>query len=101
MRNTTLLAAVAAVAIGLVLPTAASLAQSQPGPGAPAAGSGGGGPVGPSISGPREPTGAVPPGTPQAPQARDAAGTAVIGKTATSGDGAPGQTDGKESGVGR
>ncbi|GAC1343602.1 MAG: hypothetical protein NVSMB18_19690 [Acetobacteraceae bacterium] len=70
---------------------------------APAAGSGGGGPVGPSVAQPTTPTGATPPGTPSGQtaaglQARDASGTAVIGKTATPPGPVPGNTGGQDSG---
>lgn len=90
--------AIALAAATLLLPVLPALAQGQQA--APPAGSGGGGGVGPSVSEPRQPTGATPPGTPTAQGTRDAAGTAVIGRTTTQGP-APGQTDGRESGVGR
>ena len=66
---------------------------------APAAGSGGGGGVGASVSQPTVPTGAVPPGTPATPAAREGVGTAVIGKTETPATPVPGNTGGADSGV--
>ena len=70
---------------------------------APAPGSGGGGPVGASIPQPTAPTGKTPPGTPDDQTAsgrvaRDAAGTQVIGKTATPPTALPGNTGGVQSG---
>lgn len=87
-------------------------AHAQTTPAAPPAGSGGGGPVGESVSEPRAPQGTPPPGTPAATgvdgqAARNAAGTAIIGRTATPGAGSsdgnalPGATDGADSGVRR
>lgn len=93
----------ALVIAGLML---AGAAQAQTPPAAPPGGSGGGGPVGPSVSAPNEPTGRTPPGTPAANtaagrEARDAAGTAVIGKTTTEGAAQAGATDGADAGVKR
>ena len=82
-----------AVLIGLMLVSAPALAQ------APAAGSGAGGPVGSSTGAPTAPTGAVPPGATARPEARDAIGQAVIGKTETLPTPMPGNTGGADSGV--
>ena len=86
-----------ALVIGLVAMASAAQAQAP----APAAGSGAGGPVGPSVSQPTVPMGAVPPGTPSSQPARDAIGTAVIGKTETPASPVPGNTGGADSGVRR
>ena len=83
------------LAFFVALAATPALAQTA----APSAGSGGGGGVADSVSRPREPVGKTPPGTSATPAVRDAAGTAVIGKTTASGTGAPGATDGKDSGV--
>lgn len=98
MRTATM-RAITLAAAALLLPAVPALAQGQPA--APSAGSGGGGDVGPSVSQPRAPTGATPPGTANAQATRDAAGQAVIGKTSADNPAVPGQTDGKEAGVGR
>ncbi len=88
------------VYVGLLLAAWIAPAFAQ----APAAGSGGGGGVGASVSEPTTPKGAAPPGTPSGQstaerQSRDAIGTAVIGKTETSGTAMPGDTGGADSGV--
>ena len=85
----------------LLLFAAGSVIAQAP---APAAGSGGGGPVrSNSNTTPTAPSGVAPPGTPSAntvpgQNARDRAGQAVIGHTATPQTAVPGNTGGKETG---
>ena len=90
---------IALLPAALLLAGTAFAQTATQGTGAPPAGSGGGGPVNESVPAPRAPQGVIPPGTPSSQTARDAVGTAMLGKTETPPSPVPGNTGGADSGV--